>query len=73
MKTLGSEQLRALGVDTDYVDYKMGHVVDTYHDIQSKGVEFLRENYARAGLYIKPQAKIASSRTVKEDGTLHRP
>jgi hypothetical protein len=47
----------ALGVNSDYVDYMMGHTVDTYHDIQSKGVEFLRNIYATAGLSIAPKAK----------------
>ena len=47
-------QLMALGVQSDYVDYMMGHTVDTYHDIQSKGIEFLRNVYASAGLSIKP-------------------
>ncbi|MCJ7505561.1 hypothetical protein MUP05_03695 [Candidatus Bathyarchaeota archaeon] len=47
----------ALGVNSDYVDYMMGHTVDTYHDIQSKGVEFLRNAYATAGLSIAPKAK----------------
>ena len=28
-------QLLALGVQPDYVDYMMGHKVDTYHDIKS--------------------------------------
>ncbi|MCW4003632.1 MAG: site-specific integrase, partial [Candidatus Bathyarchaeota archaeon] len=30
-------QLLALGVQPDYVDYMMGHTIDTYHDIQSIG------------------------------------
>jgi hypothetical protein len=47
----------ALGVNSDYVDYMMGHTVDTYHDIQSKGVEFLRNAYATAGLSIAPKQK----------------
>lgn len=50
-------QLMALGVQPDYVDYMMGHTVDTYHDIQSKGVEFLRSIYATAGLSIAPRTK----------------
>ena len=33
-------QLLALGVQPDYVDYMMGHTVDTYHDVQMKGVDF---------------------------------
>lgn len=35
-------QMLALGVQPDYVDYMMGHTLDTYHDIQMKGIEFLR-------------------------------
>lgn len=50
-------QLMALGVQADYVDYMMGHTVDTYHDIQSKGIEFLRNVYASAGLSIAPKPK----------------
>jgi site-specific recombinase XerD len=50
-------QLMALGVQADYVDYMMGHTVDTYHDIQSKGIEFLRNVYATAGLSIMPKPK----------------
>jgi len=48
-------QLMGLGIQPDYVDYMMGHTVDVYHDIQSKGVEFLRNIYASAGLSIKPR------------------
>lgn len=48
-------QLMALGVQSDYVDYMMGHTVSTYHDMQSKGTEFLRNVYASAGLSIKPR------------------
>jgi hypothetical protein len=51
-------QMKALGVGDDYIDYMMGHVVDTYHDIQSKGVEFLRNIYAKSGLSIRPQSKL---------------
>jgi len=50
-------QLMALGVQSDYIDYMMGHTVDTYHDIQSKGIEFLRNVYATAGLSIAPKPK----------------
>jgi hypothetical protein len=46
----------AIGVQPDY-DYMMGHTVDTYHDIQSKGVEFLRNVYATGGLSITPRQK----------------
>jgi site-specific recombinase XerD len=57
-------QLMALGVQSDYVDYMMGHTVDTYHDIQSKGVEFLRNIYARADLRIKPKPSISKNEVV---------
>lgn len=50
-------QLMALGVQPDYIDYMMGHTVDTYHDIQSKGIEFLRNVYVTAGLSIAPKQK----------------
>jgi site-specific recombinase XerD len=58
--------MKALGVDSDYVDYMMGHVVDTYHDIQSKGVEHLRNIYARANLRIRPQTKLGKLDVLKE-------
>jgi hypothetical protein len=59
-------QLMALGVQPDYIDYMMGHTVDTYHDIGSKGIEFLRNIYANAGLSIKPRAQISKIDMVKE-------
>ena len=57
MRKFFKTQLMALGVQADYVDYMMGHTVDTYHDIQSKGIEFLRNVYASAGLSIVPKPK----------------
>jgi len=59
-------QMMALGVQSDYIDYMMGHTVDTYHDIQSKGVEFLRNIYANASLFIKPRAQVSKIEMVKE-------
>lgn len=50
-------QLAALGVQSDYVEYMMGHTISTYHDIQSNGVEFLRSVYTTAGLSISPKSK----------------
>jgi hypothetical protein len=49
--------LLSLGVQPDYVDYMMGHTVDTYHDIQMKGVEFLRGIYVASGLSIRPKTR----------------
>jgi hypothetical protein len=59
-------QLMALGVQSDYADYMMGHTVDTYHDIQMNGVEFLRGIYARADLRIKPKSTISKHEMVIE-------
>src|SRR5947199_9292218 len=47
----------ALGVGEAYIDYWMGHKGSTYHDIQMKGVEFLRKLYANAGFSSRPQAR----------------
>jgi integrase len=59
-------QLMALGVQPDYISYMMGHNVDTYHDIQSKGVEFLRNIYASASLSIKPRSGYTKLDMLKE-------
>ncbi|MDH7556312.1 MAG: hypothetical protein QHG94_05195, partial [Candidatus Methanosuratincola sp.] len=59
-------QLMALGVQSDYVDYMMGHTVDTYHDIQSLGVDKLRNIYASAGLSIRPKTKTSKIELIKE-------
>ena len=52
-------QLMALGVQPDYIDYMMGHTIDTYHDVQSKGVEFLRGIYASKDFGIRPKPKLS--------------
>jgi hypothetical protein len=59
-------QLMALGIQSDYVDYMMGHTVDVYHDIQSKGIEFLRNIYASASLSIKPRSGYTKLDMLKE-------
>jgi site-specific recombinase XerD len=53
-------QLMALGVQSDYVEYMMGHTITAYHDIQSKGVEFLRSLYGNSGLYIRPRSALTT-------------
>jgi len=59
-------QMLALGVQPDYVDYMMGHTLDTYHDIQMKGIEFLRNIYAASGLSIRPKTRISKVEALKE-------
>jgi site-specific recombinase XerD len=59
-------QMISLGVQSDYVDYMMGHKVDTYNDIQSKGIEFLRNIYRAAGLTIRAKMKVSKLDALKE-------
>jgi len=59
-------QLAALGVNTDSVDYMMGHKLDTYADVKMLGVEKLRQIYARSGLSIKPKTEISKLSMLKE-------
>lgn len=59
-------QLIALGVQEDYVDYFMGHTVDTYHDIQSLGIDKLRSVYAAGGLAIRKKTAVSRIDTIKE-------
>lgn len=59
-------QLAALGVNNDYINYMMGHQVDTYHDIKMKGPEFLRGVYAASGLGIKTKTQLSKMETLKQ-------
>lgn len=59
-------QLAALGVDRDYIEYMMGHTVSTYHDIQMKGIEFLRDAYAASGLSITPKTRLSKIEGLKQ-------
>jgi site-specific recombinase XerD len=59
-------QMAALGVQTDYIEYMMGHTISTYHDIQMKGIEFLRGIYTASGLSIKPKTKPSRIEILKE-------
>lgn len=59
-------QLEALGVPRDYVEYMMGHKLSTYHDVEMKGIEFLRGVYAAANLRIHPKEKASLADVLKE-------
>lgn len=59
-------QLAALGVNTDYINFMMGHKLDTYADVKMLGVEKLRQIYARSGLSIKPRVSISKLEMLKE-------
>ena len=56
----------SLGAQPDYVDYMMGHTINTYHDIQSLGIEKLRQAYASARLSIKPKTRVSKIDALKE-------
>jgi hypothetical protein len=58
--------MAALGIQTDYIEYMMGHTISTYHDIQMKGIEFLRGIYAASGLSIKTKTKPSRIEILKE-------
>jgi hypothetical protein len=59
-------QLLALCVQPDYVDYMMGHTVDTYHDIQNLGIDVLRNIYASSGLAIIKKTQVNKIDALKE-------
>ena len=44
----------------------MGHTLDTYHDIQSVGIERLRNVYASAGLAIRQKTTFSKLEQLKE-------
>ena len=54
----------AAGMPESYVEYLMGQSPDTYNDIQSKGVEFLRNQYAKADLRIHTKTEETAYETL---------
>ena len=59
-------ELISLHVQPDYIDYMMGHKVDTYHDIQMKGLEFLRGIYSASGLGIRAKTQLSKIELAKQ-------
>ncbi len=59
-------QLSALGKPTDYIEYMMGHTISTYHDIEMKGIEYLRGIYSASALSIRPKTKVSKIDALKE-------
>ncbi len=59
-------ELVSLHVQPDYIDYMMGHKVDTYHDIQMKGPEFLRGIYSASGLGIRAKTQLSKIEMAKQ-------
>ena len=44
----------------------MGHTIDVYHDIQMKGIDYLRNIYAASGLSITPKTQTSKIDALKE-------
>ena len=59
-------QMSAAKLDPEIINYFMGHTVDTYEDVQSLGVETLRNLYASAGLAIRPKTQANRIDQLKE-------
>jgi site-specific recombinase XerD len=59
-------QMSAVKLDSEIINYMMGHTVDTYEDVQSLGVETLRHMYQSAGLAIRPKTQANRIDQLKE-------
>jgi site-specific recombinase XerD len=59
-------QMSAAKLDSEIINYMMGHTVDTYEDVQSLGVETLRNLYTSAGLAIRPKTQANRIDQLKE-------
>ncbi len=56
----------ARNAQESYVQYMMGHVVDSYNDVDKLSTEFLREVYAKADLRIRSRAQYNKLEMAKE-------
>jgi len=59
-------QLSTAKIDTEIVEYMMGHTINTYEDVQSLGIETLRNLYSTAGLAIRPKTQVNRIEQLKE-------
>ena len=59
-------QLSAAKIDTEIIEYMMGHTPDTYEDVQSLGIETLRNLYTSAGIAIRPKTQANRIDQLKE-------
>jgi site-specific recombinase XerD len=59
-------QMSAAKIDTDIVNYMMGHTIDTYEDVQSLGIDTLRSLYVSAGLAIRAKTQVNRIAYLKE-------
>jgi hypothetical protein len=53
-------------LDSEIIKYFIGKTIDTYEDVQSLGIETLRNLYASAGLAIRPKTQANKIEQFKE-------
>ncbi len=53
-------------IDPELVEYMMGHTIDTYTDVQSLGIETLRNLYATSGIAIRSKTEVNRIDQLKE-------
>jgi hypothetical protein len=51
-------QMSASKIDGEIIKYFMGKTIDTYEDVQSLGIETLRNLYSAANLSIRPKTQM---------------
>ena len=59
-------QMSAAKVDSEIIEYLMGHTINTYEDVQSLGIETLRNLYISANLTIRPKTQLNRIEQLKE-------
>lgn len=59
-------QMSASKVDSEIINYMMGHTIDTYEDVQSLGIETLRKLYLSSNLSIRPKTQVNRIEQLKE-------
>ncbi len=59
-------QMSACNIDDEIIKYMMGKTIDTYEDVQSLGIEKLRNMYSAAGLVIRSKTQTNRIEQLKE-------
>ncbi len=59
-------QMSASKLDSEIIKYFMGKTIDTYEDVQSLGIETLRNLYTSADLAIRPKTQVNRIEQLKE-------
>jgi hypothetical protein len=58
--------MNASKIDSEIIKYFRGKTIDTYEDVQSLGIETLRNRYVSAGLAIRPKTQVNRIEQFKE-------